>query len=387
MMTSTPRGARRGAPARRVHGSSRGRRLRFRRGRIGALGDHGSAATHGREGLPSRRVRIHLPGPPPRGPPRGPRPRVPRRAGAGRIPAWPRACGPIAPTPPPWTRSPARGSSSRPRGPLVALRRPALRDRGGVAPPGRVRAARGRPLPLPAGLPRAPRRARQAAEDLAAIDVAGRGARPRARSSAASIPSCPGTPTPSSRPPSMVGSLLDLEADFIAALRQKKIPEVAARLSRARARARAGLPPRPLADRASPRAAEATTRRSSPSSRRLLERYAFWCRLRLRASRRSARRDPRAGPRSASPRRSTTRTSSRPSAPTPPCRRSASAPRERHRRREGFGLTDPRMTRARGPGRDALLPALPRAREGLLLEGLLRRQDRRPGRRTRSASR
>ena len=106
----------------------------------------------------------------------------------------------------------------------------------------------------------------------------------------------------------------------------------------------------------------------------LLEQYAFWCHLRrehpaLRAGGRAA------GSPSSCPRRSTTRTSSRPTDPTRRCPKSASAPRRSHRRREGFKLTDPRMTRARGARRDALLPALPRPGEGLLLEGLLRRQN------------
>ena len=44
-------------------------------------------------------------------------------------------------------------------------------------------------------------------------------------------------------------------------------------------------------------------------------------------------------------------------------------PPEHRRRRDGFGLTDPRMSPARGRERGRLLPVLPRAREGLLLEG------------------
>jgi hypothetical protein len=93
------------APARRVLGSSRRRRLRFRRGRIGALGDLGSAATDGREGLPSRRVGVHLPGPSPRGPSRGPRPRVPRRARADRSRSGARLRALSRPAS--WTPSPA----------------------------------------------------------------------------------------------------------------------------------------------------------------------------------------------------------------------------------------------------------------------------------------
>ena len=53
----------------------------------------------------------------------------------------------------------------------------------------------------------------------------------------------------------------------------------------------------------------------------------------------------------------------------------ARRPSEHRRRRDGFGLTDCRMTPARSARRNALLPSLPRAREGLLFEGLLRRED------------
>ena len=61
-------------------------------------------------------------------------------------------------------------------------------------------------------------------------------------------------------------------------------------------------------------------------------------------------------------------------------------PDGRLRRRDGFKLTDARMTAARGAERDPLLPALPRARQGLVLEGPAR-QGRRRSRSTRSASR
>ncbi len=61
-------------------------------------------------------------------------------------------------------------------------------------------------------------------------------------------------------------------------------------------------------------------------------------------------------------------------------------PDDRLRRRDGFTLTDSRWTHARGAERDRLLHALPRARQGLLLEGAAR-QGRRRSSRTRSASR
>ena len=58
----------------------------------------------------------------------------------------------------------------------------------------------------------------------------------------------------------------------------------------------------------------------------------------------------------------------------------------RCRRRDGFTLTDARMNAARGAQRDSLLRALPRARQGLVLEGPAR-QGRQRSPSTRSASR
>ena len=105
------------------------------------------------------------------------------------------------------------------------------------------------------------------------------------------------------------------------------------------------------------------------------------------STRRFARRITRAGSPSSCPKRSTTRISSRPSARTPLSPRSRVGPAETAPAPRGLRPDRPADDPPRGPRRDALLPPLPRPREGLLLEGILRRQDRPPGRRTRWASR
>ena len=84
--------------------------------------------------------------------------------------------------------------------------------------------------------------------------------------------------------------------------------------------------------------------------------------------------------------RSTTTTWCRSSGRDPALPEAMVGPDEKLRRRDGFALTDARYTRARGAERDPLLRALPRARQGLLLEGHSR-QGRRGRRPTRSASR
>ena len=137
----------------------------------------------------------------------------------------------------------------------------------------------------------------------------------------------------------MVAGLLDLEADFIAALRQKKKPEVSAEARAGRAR------PRPPGGRGREPAARRERRRRGPS--RFPREDARGVRLLVPPAPRAPRaRSPgsAAGSPSSCPRRSTTRTSSRPSGPTRPCPRSASGPRPGGGAGEGFTLTDPRMT-------------------------------------------
>src|SRR5262249_1643949 len=117
--------------------------------------------------------------------------------------------------------------------------------------------------------------------DLSTVDVA-------ARERAARFlerelhPELPWDSDPELATARMVASLPGLEADFIAALRQKKIPEVPAQ-SRARARE--------LARRAAaaPAAEEGLARVEGGDGddallaflEKTLEGYAFWCRLRL----------------------------------------------------------------------------------------------------------
>ena len=80
--------------------------------------------------------------------------------------------------------------------------------------------------------------------------------------------------------------------------------------------------------------------------------------------------------------RSTTGISSRCSSPSRRCPKRCSGPTGGCAVRDGFKLTDARMNAARGAERDSLLRALPRARQGLLLEGAARE-----GRQGRSSTR
>ena len=72
--------------------------------------------------------------------------------------------------------------------------------------------------------------------------------------------------------------------------------------------------------------------------------------------------------------------------PRPICREAMLGPDARLRRRDGFTLTDAPLDAARGAERDPLLRAVPRARQGFVLEGAAR-QGRARSRRTRSAFR
>jgi NADPH-dependent glutamate synthase beta subunit-like oxidoreductase/NAD(P)H-flavin reductase len=139
----------------------------------------------------------------------------------------------------------------------------------------------------------------------------------------------------------MVVELLDLESDFLAAVRQKKIPEVPA-ASRGAARA--------LADRARAESLERLPRPAGDSDEALLAflesllaTYALFCRARLE---RPEWRGPVSGwvswhlPENLDFERLVA--TERPDPELPELRR---GPRSRQRRRVGFGLTDPRMSR------------------------------------------
>ena len=120
------------------------------------------------------------------------------------------------------------------------------------------------------------------------------------------------------------------------------------------------------------RCSTARRRTTGRSRRPTVEALKRWCAARLHDPRVS-----RLGDLPLSRRTSTTGTSStvqRPSAALP---EAMVGPDGRLRRRDGFKLTDARMNAARGAQRDPLLRALPRARQGLLLEGPAREGRRR----------
>ncbi len=176
-------------------------------------------------------------------------------------------------------------------------------------------------------------------EDLPAVDLA------PLRAAAAALerelhPELPWDSDPELATSRMVSGLLDLEADFIAALRQRKKPEVSAS-SRDAARE--------LARRASgsssplPRPAGVSDEELLGFLEKTLEQYALWCHLR--------REHPRLEPQIRgwiSFRLPETLDyqhlveTERPNAALPEER---IGPAWRRRRREGFTLTDPRMTR------------------------------------------
>ena len=139
----------------------------------------------------------------------------------------------------------------------------------------------------------------------------------------------------------MAASLLDLETDFIAALRQKKIPEVPPG-SRASARA---LARRAAASTAPdlPRAGGEADEDLLALLERLLESYAVWCQLR--------RERPDLRPAIAGwvsfhlPEALDYQNLVATERPNPRLPEERVGPADRHRRREGFGLTDPRMSR------------------------------------------
>jgi NADPH-dependent glutamate synthase beta subunit-like oxidoreductase/NAD(P)H-flavin reductase len=139
----------------------------------------------------------------------------------------------------------------------------------------------------------------------------------------------------------MAVSLLDLEADFIAAMRQKKKPEVspaareAARKLARRASASSVL--QPLAP------AGETDDELLGFLERLLERYAFWCQLRRQHP--TLRKEIRGWISFRLPETLDYHHLVKTERPNPSLPEERIGPAERHRRREGFQLTDPRMTR------------------------------------------
>ena len=175
-------------------------------------------------------------------------------------------------------------------------------------------------------------------EDLAGLDLAA----PRAAALAlerALHPELPWEADPELATSRMVAGLLDLESDFIATLRQKKKPEVS---TAARDRARE------LARRAAASAAPLARATGDDDDALLvflektLEQYALWCHLR--------REHPalRAGVRDwvsfRLPENLDYQHLVETERPNPALPEERVGPSDRRRRREGFGLTDPRMT-------------------------------------------
>ncbi len=175
-------------------------------------------------------------------------------------------------------------------------------------------------------------------EDFSAFDVAG----PRAAARALERdlhPDLPWDADPELSTSRMVAGLLDLESDFIAAIRQKKKPEVspegrerARDLSRRAAASDAGLPA----------AAEESDDGLLAFLEKALEQYAFWCHLR--------REHPALKAGVAHwisfklPETLDYQHLVETDRPNPDLPEERVGPLDRRRRRDGFGLTDPRMT-------------------------------------------
>ena len=139
----------------------------------------------------------------------------------------------------------------------------------------------------------------------------------------------------------MAVRMLDVEADFIATIRQKKKPDIS---SEAREAARA-LAARAAASKAAdlPRAAGESDEELLAFLHKLLERYALWCHL-LREHPRFAR-SARSWVSFKLPETLDYQNLVATERPDPALPERRVGPAATHRRREGFLLTDPRMTR------------------------------------------
>ena len=150
-------------------------------------------------------------------------------------------------------------------------------------------------------------------------------------------PELPWSDDPELATSEMVVGLLELESEFLAAIRQKKIPEVS-EAARSRARELAGAAARAGIVDAAPADDEGLLKVLEA----LLERYAAWCRLRLAVPELSARIREWASFRL--PETLDYQHLVETERPRPELPEERVGPGWRHRRREGFGLTDPRMT-------------------------------------------
>jgi NADPH-dependent glutamate synthase beta subunit-like oxidoreductase/NAD(P)H-flavin reductase len=175
-------------------------------------------------------------------------------------------------------------------------------------------------------------------EDLAGFDVAG----PRSAARALERGLCPDLPwddDPELATAEMVAALLDLESDFIAVLRQKKRPEVSP-ASRDGARS--------LARRAAeaggrlPTAAEDGDESLLAFLEKVLEQYAFWCHLRREHP--ALRGEVAHWASFKLPETLDYQHLVETDRPNPNMPEERVGPAGRRRRREGFTLTDPRMT-------------------------------------------
>ena len=138
----------------------------------------------------------------------------------------------------------------------------------------------------------------------------------------------------------MAVGLLDVEADFIAAIRQKKKPEVSPEAREAARRLAARAAASSTAEL--PRAAGDSDEELLAFLHKVLERYALWCHLRREVP--ALRAEIRGWVSFKLPETLDYQNlvaTERPDAALPERRMGPSAT---HRRREGFGLTDPRMT-------------------------------------------
>jgi NADPH-dependent glutamate synthase beta subunit-like oxidoreductase/NAD(P)H-flavin reductase len=175
-------------------------------------------------------------------------------------------------------------------------------------------------------------------EDLAGLDLAG----PRAAAEALERelhPELPWATDPELATSRMVAALLDVESDFIAALRQKKKPEVSAAVrDRARELARRAA----ASSSALPSAEGDGDDALLAFVEKALEQYALWCHLR--------REHPALRPAIAGwvsfklPETLDYQHLVETERPNPDLPEERVGPSGHRRRREGFGLTDPRMT-------------------------------------------
>ncbi|HTR03857.1 MAG TPA: FAD-dependent oxidoreductase [Thermoanaerobaculia bacterium] len=185
------------------------------------------------------------------------------------------------------------------------------------------------------------RRAVKAAlpESLAAGDTAAEAATARALERGLH-PELPWDADPELATARMIAGLLDLESDFLAALRQKKKPEVS---PEARERARALAARAAAAGAGLPEAGGGDDDALLGFLEKLLERYAVWCHARLKVP--ALRAGIHGWVSFKLPETLDYRHLVRTERPNPDLPEERVGPPEHRRRREGFGLTDPRMTR------------------------------------------